>query len=171
MLHWSQDLLMKFSKIFRLHEIIMFLALTLGCFRKSTGWKFFYHLPTRISLMCMRIYFLFQKTYKNKKISTSKFIRTNLHFFSLSNKGLFVFQQRKVLLEKFFKCKLHLKKSVKLINIFFAAALVRIFFVILISGSKGIFFDLVHVSFKTTSDTWVTIHMKKLLFSSIIYHF
>ena len=115
MLHWSQDLLMKFSKIFRLHEIIMFLALTLGCFRKSTGWKFFYHLPTRISLMCMRIYFLFQKTYKNKKNSTSKFIRTNLHFFSLSNKGLFVFQQRKVLLEKFFKCKLHLKKSVKLI--------------------------------------------------------
>ena len=115
--------------------------------------------------------FFVSKNIQKQKNFHSKFLRTNLHFYSLSNKGPFVFQQRKVLLEKFFKCKLHLKKSVKLINIFFAAARMRIFFVIRISGSKGIFFGLIHVSFKTTSDTWVTIHMKKLLFSSIIYHF
>ena len=42
----------------------------------------YFLLPTvRISQMCMRIYiFCFKKTNTNKKISTSKFIRTNLHF-------------------------------------------------------------------------------------------
>ena len=48
------------------------------------------------------IYFCFKKTHRNnKKISTSKIIRTNLHFFSFKKQkiGLFVFLQRKVLLE------------------------------------------------------------------------
>ena len=47
------------------------------------GEKLFYHLSARISQMCMRIYiFCFKKTHRNnKKISTSKIIRTNLHFF------------------------------------------------------------------------------------------
>ena len=59
--------------------------------------NFFYHQPARISRMCMRIYiFLFQKnTHTNKKISPSKFIRTNLRF-SFSS---LVFQPRKVLSE------------------------------------------------------------------------
>ena len=52
--------------------------------------------------MCKRIYiFCFKKTHRNnKKISTSKIIRTNLHFFSFKKQkiGLFVFLQRKVLL-------------------------------------------------------------------------
>ena len=61
------------------------------------------------------IYFLFQKnTHTNKKISTSKFNRTNLCFFPS-----LVFQPRKVLLEYLLKCKLHLKKSIKLIIFFF----------------------------------------------------
>ena len=47
--------------------------------------NFCYHLPGGISRMCMRIYiFCFKKT--NKKISTSKFIRTNLLFFPSNNK-------------------------------------------------------------------------------------
>ena len=43
------------------------------------------------------IYFLFQKKHTNKKISTSKFIRTNLRFFPFKQWkiGLFVFQQKK----------------------------------------------------------------------------
>ena len=66
-----------------------------SCFRKSSGWKIFYHLPTRISRMCMRIYiFCFQKKQKHthtqsntyKKLSTSRFIRANLGFFSSNNK-------------------------------------------------------------------------------------
>ena len=50
--------------------------------------NFFYHLPARISRMCMRIYiFCFKKTHtQTKKVSTSKFICTNLSFFSSNNK-------------------------------------------------------------------------------------
>ena len=46
------------------------------------GEHFFYHLPARICQMCMRIYILVSKnTQTIKKISISKFIRTNLRFF------------------------------------------------------------------------------------------
>ena len=40
------------------------------CFRKSVGWKFFHHLPARISQMCMRIYTFFaskKHTHKQTK--------------------------------------------------------------------------------------------------------
>ena len=58
------------------------------------------------------IYFLFQKyIHTNKTFSTGKFILMNLRFFSRS---LF-FQPRKKLLEQFFKRKLYLKNSIKLI--------------------------------------------------------
>ena len=82
---------------------------------------FFYHLPSRISRMFMRIYiFCFKKTHTYKqKISSFKFIGTNLRFFPSNNKRrLFVFQKRKVLLEQLFKCKLCLKNSIKLIFFF-----------------------------------------------------
>ena len=46
------------------------------------GDKFFYLLPACIGQMCMRVdIFCFKKTHINKKISTSKFIGTNLRFF------------------------------------------------------------------------------------------
>ena len=51
--------------------------------------------------------------------------------------GISVFQQRQVLLEQFFKGKLYLKNSMKLIIFFFAAANVKIFFVTRISGNKS----------------------------------
>ena len=55
--------------------------------RNWLGWNF---LPARISQMWMRIYiFCFKKTYsQTKKISTSKFIRTNLSFFPSENKRM-----------------------------------------------------------------------------------
>ena len=63
----------------------------------------FFHLPAHISRMRMRIYiFCFKKTHtETKKSSTSKFIRTNLYFFPFKEykTEMFVFQQRKVLLE------------------------------------------------------------------------
>ena len=49
--------------------------------------NFCYHLPARISRMCMRIYTFCFKKNTNKKISSSKFIRTNLLFFPSNNKG------------------------------------------------------------------------------------
>ena len=58
--------------------------------------------PTRPykSNLYENIYFYFKKAHK-QKISTSKFIRTNLRFlpFRQQKIGLFAFQQRKVLLE------------------------------------------------------------------------
>ena len=57
--------------------------------------KSFYYLPVRIHRMCMTIYIIcFKKTHTNKKIRTSKFIRTNLRFFPLQTikVGPFVFQ-------------------------------------------------------------------------------
>ena len=57
-------------------------------FRKSAGWKFFYHLPAHISQMCMRIYiFCFKKTHTQ----TKKFPLANLFvqiyiFFPSNNK-------------------------------------------------------------------------------------
>ena len=92
------------------------------------GRVIFFLSPTRQdkSNVYENICFLFQKTHtKKKKISASKFSRTNLRFFP------FVFQQRKVLL----KCKLYLKNSIKLIY-FFCGRPNEDFFHHLHSGNK-----------------------------------
>ena len=72
---------------------------------------------------------------------TSKFILTNWRFFSLWKiKGRAPCYSRKMLFEKFLKCKLCLKNSVKLIKkIKFAVARVKIFLVTRISRNKSIF--------------------------------
>ena len=88
------------------------------CFRKSTGRNFFYHLPARISRMCMRIIlyiFCFKKTRSQTKKSPLGNLFVRIYVFS----PFLVFQPRKVLLEQFFKCKLYLKTSIKLIKNFF----------------------------------------------------
>ena len=121
----------------------------LSCFWKSAMWKSFYHLPIRLSQMCMRIY-IFQKTHTHThKTFTSKSIRTNASFFPSKKKriGLFVFQQKKYWYSSFLSVKFNLIKfnSNKLIIFFFfffffVATQVKIFFVTYISGNKSIIF-------------------------------
>ena len=81
-------------------------------------WKFFCHLPARISRMYMRIYiFCFKKTrIQTKQISISKFIRANLRLFKPFT-SFFLFKTSAVTVV--FNCKLYLKNSIKLIYFFF----------------------------------------------------
>ena len=91
-----------------------------SCFRKSTEWKMFYHLPVLISRMCMRMYiFCFKKTtHTNKKFPLANLFVRNYVFFPFKQQkiGLFVFQPRKSAVRVVFKCKRYLKNSVKLIK-------------------------------------------------------
>ena len=118
----------------------------LSCFWKSAMWKSFYHLPIHLSQMCMRIYFLFQKTHTHThKTFTSKSIRTNASFFPSKKikDRAFCFSTKKVLVQQFFKCKIYFKNSNKLIIFFFfVATQVKIFFVAYFSGNKSIIFVL-----------------------------
>ena len=104
--------------------------------------KFFYHLPALISQMCMRIDIFCFKKNRHKNSFHQQIYSCEFTFFSLQkikDRGLFVFQQRRVLLQQFFKCKRDLKISIKLIkNIIFAATWVKIFFVTRISTNKSI---------------------------------
>ena len=96
----------------------------LSCFWKSAMWKSFYHLPIRLSQMCMRIYiFCFKKhthTHTHKTF-TSKSICTNVSFFPSKKKKdrAFCFSTKKELVQQFFKCKIYFKNSNKLIIFFF----------------------------------------------------
>ena len=83
----KQEVLLSLISSVKIRLVWTRLLLILGqkkesCFRKSAGGKFFYHLPARISRVCMRIYiFYFQKNkHTNKRIFTSKFIHTDLRF-------------------------------------------------------------------------------------------
>ena len=93
-----------------------------SCFQKLDGWKPFYHLPARINLMCMRIYiFCFKKTQtKTKKISLANlFIR--IYIFSLQtikDRAICFSVKKSAVRVAFFKCKLYLKNSIKLIIFF-----------------------------------------------------
>ena len=74
--------------------------------------------------MCMRLYgFCFKNhIHTNKRFSTRKFIRTNLRFFPFQKiKGRALSSSTKKSTGRvYFKCKLYLKNSMKLIkNIFF----------------------------------------------------
>ena len=74
--------------------------------------------------MCVRIYISFVAKKYKQKISTSKFINTNLCFFPLDNKGrVLCFLTKKSAVRVVFKCKLHLKSSVRLIRNFFCSRL------------------------------------------------
>ena len=76
--------------------------------------NFFYHLPARISRMCMRIYiFLFQKI----RTQTKKFPLANLfvRIYVFLSLPLF-FNQEKCYQSSSFKCKRYLKNSIKLIK-------------------------------------------------------
>ena len=113
------------------------------------------------------IYFLFQKyIHTNKTFSTGKFILMNLRFFSRS---LF-FQPRKKLLEQFFKRKLYLKNSIKLIiyiYIFFAATRVKIFVVTCISGNKNFIYLFIYFSTLAISAKGFIIDIYRVLYTPL----
>ena len=120
----------------------------LSCFWKSAMWKSFYHLPIRLSQMCMRIYiFCFKKhTHTRTKLSLANlFVQMQVFFHQKKKKDrAFCFSTKKVLVQQFFKCKIYFKNSNKLIIFFFffffVATQVKIFFVTYISGNKSIIF-------------------------------
>ena len=97
----------------------------LSCFWKSAMWKSFYHLPIRLSQMCMRIYiFCFKKhTHTCTKLSlVNLFVQMQVFFHQKKKKiGLFVFQQKKYWYSSFLSVKFNLIKfnSNKLIIFFF----------------------------------------------------
>ena len=97
----------------------------LSCFWKSAMWKSFYHLPIRLSQMCMRIYiFCFKKhTHTRTKLSLANLFVQMQVFFHPKKKGigLFVFQQKKYWYSSFLSVKFNLIKfnSNKLIIFFF----------------------------------------------------
>ena len=70
----------------------------------------------------MRMYIFCFKKNTRKKSFHQQIYSYEFTFFSLQkikDRRLFVFQQRKVLLQQFFKCKRYLKNSIKLIKIIF----------------------------------------------------
>ena len=100
--------------------------------------EFLYDLPVRICQMGIRInVFCFKKsTYTNKKFLLANLFARIYVFFSLQKiKDRFVFQQRKVLLVQFFKCKNLLKTKY-----FFESTQVEIFFVTAFPETIVLFF-------------------------------
>ena len=91
------------------------------------GENFSYHLPARISRMCMRIYIfcLKKNTYTNKKSHQQIYLCECT--FLIKDRGL-SFSTRKSALRVLFKCKLCLENSIKLIKKFFMRLPVSRFF-------------------------------------------
>ena len=97
-------------------------------FRKLAGRKIFHYLPARISRMCMRIYiFCFKKTHAKKFPLGNLFVGIYVFFPSNSKReGALFVNKEKCCLSSFFKCKLCLENSIKLIKKNFPAARVKI---------------------------------------------